>query len=660
MKKRVILHIDMDAFYCQVERFHNPSLLNVPIVVVQYNPFGDLKTITPSENRCNLETQNGSIIAVSYEARKDGVKRLAGMRAGDAKKMCPALITVQVPTARGKADLSIYREAGNKVVNVLGKRYPNTTVLEKASIDEVYMDITDEVYNQVNSFQNDSDFFLHLGDAAQASIAGANLKEMQLSKHEIRSGNAVQGSMVHQESTSSISWFGRPLYSWSDDDKLLAYGSKIAAELRRDVKEKLGFECTAGIAHNKMLAKIASAMHKPNQQTVVPGSEVERIMQTMPLSRVPGFGGKLGSALEDLLSEGGEQILTMGQLAKLGLEALSLRFGQEDGEWIMLKAQGIDTDEVTDRPAPLSISCGKSFRSSNILPCTEFKDGGLTMKWLTELCGELLARFAADEDLNQRKPRLLTAGVTIKTSKHLPSMQISRSCQMPHQALGAEHLAKTCLSLGLKGVCEHPKVGDDWYCTYLDVRGSNFETTACSNPITQFFKTAKSVPVTGQVRDDGASNSGGVSDKSCIGASNGRSTLFCPRSHQQLPDTDTLPITTPHCEKSESAPGSIAVLASGSFPCPICQVLVEGGEAGVSRHIDRCLMNAQELLPRAPKRKAAVAAVDPRQGKIAVPSPQNDSNKNIRGLSSSQQRIQQQIEEDRKLKTITELSKYLK
>lgn len=78
-KIAVVLHIDMDAFYCQVERSVNPALKDVPLVVIQYNPYGSLVTLRPQDNRINLlDAQNGSIIAVSYEARKAGRRKGIG------------------------------------------------------------------------------------------------------------------------------------------------------------------------------------------------------------------------------------------------------------------------------------------------------------------------------------------------------------------------------------------------------------------------------------------------------------------------------------------------------------------------------------------------------------------------------------------------------
>ena len=108
---RVVCHIDMDCFYVQVERGINPSLQGRPVAVSQYNPFGDLKTVKPHD--CRIDISNGSLIAVSYEARAQGVKR--NMRGAEAKTFFPDLVLVQVPTDHGKADLNIYREAGRNL-----------------------------------------------------------------------------------------------------------------------------------------------------------------------------------------------------------------------------------------------------------------------------------------------------------------------------------------------------------------------------------------------------------------------------------------------------------------------------------------------------------------------------------------------------------------
>lgn len=80
------------------------------------------------------------MIAVNYEARKHGVKR--GMRGEEAKALCPEFHTFFVQEKRGKADLAKYRDASLKIFDILGKHFKN---VEKASIDEAYIDLTDMV-----------------------------------------------------------------------------------------------------------------------------------------------------------------------------------------------------------------------------------------------------------------------------------------------------------------------------------------------------------------------------------------------------------------------------------------------------------------------------------------------------------------------------------
>lgn len=66
-------------------------------------------------------------------------------------------------------------------------------------------------------------------------------------------------------------WWQRPVLEWNANDALLAAGALIIARARAAVKATLGYSCSAGIAHSKILAKLGSGLHKPAQQTVVPG-----------------------------------------------------------------------------------------------------------------------------------------------------------------------------------------------------------------------------------------------------------------------------------------------------------------------------------------------------------------------------------------------------
>ena len=66
------------------------------------------------------------------------------MRGDEAKKKCPELEVISVPEFRGRANLNKYREAGKRVLNVLLKF---AKLVQKASIDEAYLDITAEGLN---------------------------------------------------------------------------------------------------------------------------------------------------------------------------------------------------------------------------------------------------------------------------------------------------------------------------------------------------------------------------------------------------------------------------------------------------------------------------------------------------------------------------------
>lgn len=84
------------------------------------------------------------IIAVNYPARAKGVTR--HMRGDEAKEQCPDIELVKVPNIREKADLSKYRNAGKQVATVLQTYTP---LLTRASVDEAYLDLTEQVQNRL-------------------------------------------------------------------------------------------------------------------------------------------------------------------------------------------------------------------------------------------------------------------------------------------------------------------------------------------------------------------------------------------------------------------------------------------------------------------------------------------------------------------------------
>ena len=392
--ERVVALIDMDCFYCACERALDPSLFGVPLAVVQYNPFqgdgsaGDGGVVSnpaePAAARVAVKhgkilmpsAANGSIIAISYEARKLGVTRF--FRAREALGVCPELVVVQVPTAHGKSDMGLYRAFGARTLKIIGEVCGAGTKVEKASVDEMYVDLTAParlLLSMTGSYQD----IISSAAAAATHVAGAAEAEAEaelgaqptgiLARNSFRAGHA--GQVERGLSGSSESWWARPLSEWPHDELLLAAGSVIVAQARSEVTKRLGFTCSAGVAANKMLAKLAGGLHKPNQQTVLPPQSVTALLDPLPVDRLRGFGGKLG----DLLRNGRPTLdlsgyVTCSDLRLAGPAAVArvLR-----GEWAHPEdaaagackmAEGKDDSPVEERPLAKQVGSSKNFSGS--------------------------------------------------------------------------------------------------------------------------------------------------------------------------------------------------------------------------------------------------------------------------------------------------------
>jgi DNA polymerase-4 len=110
--------------------------------------------------------------------------------------------------------------------------------------------------------------------------------------------------------------------AYLDVTELDRYAWDIARELRARIYGATKLTSSAGIAQNKMLAKIASEWRKPNGQFAILPHEVEAFMQELPVSKLPGVGPK---SAEKFASLG---IHTCNDLQKLSLAELVGRFGR--------------------------------------------------------------------------------------------------------------------------------------------------------------------------------------------------------------------------------------------------------------------------------------------------------------------------------------------
>ena len=120
--------------------------------------------------------------------------------------------------------------------------------------------------------------------------------------------------------------------------------------MRAEVFNKTQFRCSAGIAHNKVLAKLCAGLNKPNGQTLLPQSQVPFLYEKINIDKVRGLGGKLGDFVCDSFN-----IKTMADLSKLSLLNLRRYLDEKTTTWIFNLAKGIEREEVLERSLPKSI-----------------------------------------------------------------------------------------------------------------------------------------------------------------------------------------------------------------------------------------------------------------------------------------------------------------
>ena len=235
MVNRIILHLDMNAFFASVEQQSNPALRGKPIAVIGSNG----RTV---------------ITTASYEARKFGVK--TGMAIWEAKRQCPQLILIV-------GDNRKYTYTSTRIFNMM---LDYTPLVEVFSIDEAFLDVT-----------------------------------------------------------GSMGIFGSP--------------ERIVYLLKARIKHSFGLTCSVGVGPNKLLAKLASDMKKPDGLTIIRPEEVSQVLETIPIKDLCGVGSQTEKKL-NLLG-----IRTIGDLGRFPVDILKRKYGI-NGQHLHDMGLGIDDSPV--------------------------------------------------------------------------------------------------------------------------------------------------------------------------------------------------------------------------------------------------------------------------------------------------------------------------
>lgn len=350
----VIAHIDLDAFYAQCLTVKEGLDPKEPLGCRQWN----------------------SLIAVNYPARPFGVKR--GMLVKDALEKCPQIHLPHVPVfhkgstqwefprtlptmANNKVSLDFFRRESRKIFRVLKDGFSK---VEKAGIDEGFVDLGPEVYDRA----------CEIYPELRMPRKGAEMPNCRVS---------IDMKGRFDQSTEEFQ-------TWHD--VLTALGSCLVWDIRIRIQHELHYTCSAGIASNKLVAKLASAYKKPFNQTTISETQITKFLDNCKITDCWGWGGKLGKMVVDSLQVPEEKQFAF--LRQFTLEELQMKFDPGLSMQIHELAHGGSPSEIHQRTTVKSLASVKNFTNSESIKSR--KD---VHDWLRVFCADLLGRIVdQDED----------------------------------------------------------------------------------------------------------------------------------------------------------------------------------------------------------------------------------------------------------------------
>ncbi len=172
---------------------------------------------------------------------------------------------------------------------------------------------------------------------------------------------------------------------------------EIARRIKDGIRQATGLTCSIGVAPNKLLAKIASDLEKPDGLTILTEQDVAARIWPLPIRKLFGVGPKT----ETRLKEAG--IDTIGQLAGFPTEKLIAVFGASYGAYLHDAAHGIDDSPLVTHWEPRSVSRETTFQN-------DIRDWQIIARCLAGLTREVVA------DLKDQGYRTRT--ITIKIRFH--------------------------------------------------------------------------------------------------------------------------------------------------------------------------------------------------------------------------------------------------
>ncbi|KAF2252093.1 DNA/RNA polymerase [Trematosphaeria pertusa] len=435
---RVIAHIDLDAFYAQCETVRLGIDPSKPLAVQQWQ----------------------GLIAINYPARAYGLSR--HVTSTEALKLCPDLILQHVATwkegeekwayheeaykhiATHKVSLDPYRMESRRILKCIKESLPEKEQrVEKASIDEVFMDLSAQVHTRL------SERYPELSGPPPYDDLSEYLPKVPTTVLDWKADALVETGEEDGE-VADPDW----------DDVCMVIASEIVRDVRAHIKEQLGYTCSGGVARNKMLAKLGSGYKKPNQQTVIRNRAAEYFLSNMKFTKIRMLGGKLGDEVVSMF--GTDKVK---DLLEQPLDQLK-KLGDDTGSWLYNTIRGEDHSEVNPRTQIKSMLSAKSFRPA----INSFEQG---VRWLRIFAADIFSRCVEEGVLeNKRRPK------TINLHHRQGTQTRSRQSPIPQgKPLSEQMLFDLAKNLLAQVVVD----GRAWPCANLSLSVGGFEDGVTNN-----------------------------------------------------------------------------------------------------------------------------------------------------------------------------------
>jgi DNA polymerase IV (DinB-like DNA polymerase) len=220
----------------------------------------------------------------------------------------------------------------------------------------------------------------------------------------------------------------------------------LAVRIKDSILTHLGLTCSIGLAPTKVVAKIASDVHKPGGLTVVEPENLFSFLAPMPVRKIPGIGKKSEAVLFEM------GIRTIRDLAAYDIQVLIARFGRS-AVTLQDIAAGIDRSEVEEREGVKSVSRETTF--------TDDTDDVQLIAATMDTLAEEVTRNLSDEFLHCRT-------VTVKV-RYQGFVTRTKARTFPHYT-GDMAAVRTCAHALLHDMYDGRRI------RLLGIRLSSFDT----------------------------------------------------------------------------------------------------------------------------------------------------------------------------------------